>query len=117
MSYIKKFVAARPISTSGVSDWLQKGAEILKSAKTVLDDPALPEVTGMVFELNQMEKKGAKAGEPGVPSKGIGLRTVVKPLRAFVFYRKNTWILPVAIAGVIGMPFLLGFVFGRRGRR
>lgn len=111
MSYVKTFMRTqRPVATSGLTEWLQKGADILKTAGTVLNDPALPQVVGMVAELHSMEPPSKPGGAPGP---GIGLNTIVKPLQAFVFYRKNTWVLPVAVAGLIGLPFFLGYTFGR----
>ena len=50
-------------------------------------------------------------------AENLGLKKVAKPLRAYVWYRKNPWILPVGIAAVIGIPFALGYAFGKRTKK
>lgn len=110
MSYVKSFMRTRrPVATSGLSDWIQKGTDILKTGTTVLSDPALPQIVGMVAELHAMGPKTPS----GATAPGIGLQAVVKPLEVFVFYRKNTWVLPVALAGIIALPFFLGYTLGK----
>lgn len=121
MSYVNKYMTSRrPVATGGVFDtatkYINQGAEIIKTGTTVLSDPALPQIIGMVVELNAMEKSAANTPSSGSTGQGIGLRKVVKPLELFVFYRKNEWVLPVAIAGLVGLPFLLGYVVGKPGR-
>jgi hypothetical protein len=122
MSYVNQYMSTRrrPAPMGGLLDtaskYINQGADIIKTGTTVLNDPALPQIIGMVVELNSLEKKAASSPSSGSTGQGIGLRKVVKPLELFVFYRKNEWILPVAIGGLIGLPFLLGYVVGKPGR-
>lgn len=111
MSYVKKFMAVRrPVPSGDLSDWIAKGAQILQTGTTVLSDPALPQIVGMVAELHAMQPPSAPGGAPGA---GIGLNSIVKPLEAFVYYKKHTWVLPVAVVALIGLPFILGYTLGR----
>lgn len=77
----------------------------LKAADQILRDPALPEVTSLVLQLHALEPKNPKTGQP---SPGIGLRTVVRPLRAYVAVKKNPILGYAAVAGILAIPFILG---------
>jgi hypothetical protein len=91
---------------------LQRGAEFIKD---VLSDPALPETTLLVKELYEVEKAKPKT-KSIITGPGIGLANTLTPLRTLIFYRKNEWALPLTIAALIGVPFLLGMTVGRRRR-
>ena len=81
---------------------------VLASAEAILADPALPVVTKSIIELRDLENKG------GTGESGIGLKRIVKPLQLYVRVRK-TPILGVAIvAGLLSVPFLLGYGIGKR---
>lgn len=91
---------------------------IVDMASKLVSDPALPEVSCMVGQLWSIEN-----GKPVVPCPsmvrstrrgGIGLREAVPAMRAWVFAKQNPWVKPVAAAAVLGVPFLLGFLFGRK---
>lgn len=100
---------------SGVSDYLNKAVSALDSAKVILDDPALPEVTSLILKLNKLEQKKPKMGGPPVPvTKGIGLHRVVKPLRLYVKTREQPVLGYVIIAAAVGIPFMLGYLIGKR---
>jgi hypothetical protein len=124
MSYVNTYLSTRrrPAAVGGLLDTAQKYLDqaggVIKAGTTILQDPALPKIVANVMELNSLEKKSPSTSSSGSSSggQGIGLNKVVRPLEAFVFYRKNEWILPVALAGVVGAPFLLGYLFGKRKR-
>lgn len=126
MSYLKNYMVHRGtgyVPTAGFFDtaskYLNQAGDIIKTGTTILNDPALPKIIANVVELNSLEKSDAKtpSGQAsGATGQGIGLRKVVRPLELFVFYRKNPWIAPVAIGGLIGLPFVLGYLLGRPGR-
>lgn len=98
-------------SLSGVSDYLNKAVNVLDSAKVILDDPALPEVTGLILKLNKIETKT----KPGAPTqKGIGLRRIITPLKIYVKTREQPVLGYAIIAGVVAIPFALGYLFGKR---
>jgi uncharacterized membrane protein len=102
---------ARPTGMSGVVD---KAAGIVKAGAAILGDPALPEITGIVLELQSMEKK--RGGGATSLGPGIGLSAVVPPLRAFRWYKKNPWVGSALLAAAVGLPFLAGYAFGKRSR-
>jgi hypothetical protein len=90
------------------------------AATAVATDPYLPEVVNLVLKLKASEKKTAGTGS-GSTGKGVGLRNVVGPLRAFVKIQENPWILPVGVVGVVGVIFAAGYFTGKtvqkKGRR
>mgnify|MGYP001559931932 FL=1 len=89
----------------GYSDeYVDRISNTLDATKALLDDPALPEVASLVIKLNKIEPGGI----------GIGLKRVVPPLRLYVKTRENPWLGYAIIAGIIGGPFLLGYLFGRK---
>lgn len=111
MSYVKRRSLRRTAPTLGatVESYLQRGESVLAAAKQILDDPALPQVTGIVMDLHKLEQK---PGQPTTP--GIGLKRVVKPFMFYYYTRKNSWVLPVVAIALIGIPFFLGFQVGKR---
>lgn len=84
----------------------------LEAGKAILDDPALPKLTGYVLELKTLQTK--RGG--GAPTKGIGLSDIVTPVKYYVAFQKNRWIAPVAALAILGLPFLLGYSVGKRKR-
>lgn len=127
MSYLKNYMVHRrgagyvPVDgfLDTASKYLSQAGDIIKTGTTILNDPALPKIIANVVELNSLEKSDAKTSSgqaSGATGQGIGLRKVVRPLELFVFYRKNPWIAPVAVASLVGLPFLMGYLLGRPGR-
>ena len=110
---------------SPVGGILEDAGQLLKGASStvapayhVLSDPALPMVAGRISSLHDLEAQQVSK-ETGIsPSKvkGIGLHRMVKPLDAYIWYRRNPWILPVALIGIRAIPFLLGYKKGRKKR-
>jgi hypothetical protein len=116
MSYVGKKYHAQGLDVGAL---LKKGEEYLKTAgptleaaKLILEDPALPQVTKRVIALHKLEQV---PGKPAV--KGVGLKRVVPLLGAYYMTRVHKWILPVGIAAVLGLPFLLGYGLGRKRTR
>lgn len=74
----------------------------------IATDPYLPQVSNLIIKLRDIER--SKAGRStGSTGKGIGLRNVVGPLRAFVTVQEKPWILPAAVAGIFGAIFIAGY--------
>jgi len=48
---------------------------------------------------------------------GVGLSAAVMPLKVILYVRKNTWVAPAAVAGILGIPLILGFIMGRASKR
>lgn len=114
---------------------LSRAKSLIKAGTNILEDPALPRVTQLILKLNEIEqrkpapkpvpkpapKPGQKpAPKPTAPAKpkvpGIGLSTVVKPLEFYVYTQENSWVIPVAVLGLLAVPFLLGYKVARRRR-
>ncbi len=86
-----------------------------------MSDPYLTEVTCNILRLERIQA-GQKPGVPCARTQaglrgGIGLSEAVGPLRAFVYHREHPWIVPTAIAGVIGFTFLSGYWAGKSRRK
>jgi len=94
-----------------------RGGAVLTAVTVVLEDPYLDETIRLVKELHAIESKKprVKAVPSGEP--GIGLRHVVRPLRALVYARKHEWVVPVALGALVALPVLLGFGLGRASKR
>lgn len=88
----------------------------VSAAADVVSDPYLPETICHIEQLSQI-KKGQRVqicGQvpPGLPG-GVGLEKAQMPLRAYVYAEQNTWVYPAAIAAVVGIPFLFGYLIGK----
>jgi len=88
----------------------------LGTAVNVADDPYLSEVVCRIGQLQQINS-GAVVGTctdtpDGLPG-GVGLSAAVKPLRFYVYAKQNVWVFPLAIAAVFGIPFMLGYEWGK----
>lgn len=90
----------------------------LGTAVNVAEDPYLSEVVCRIGQLQQIragQTVGACADTPdGMPG-GVGLSAAVKPLRLYVYAKQNVWVFPAMIAAIIGVPFLLGYEYGKGG--
>lgn len=91
-------------------------ASILTTAANVAEDPYLPEVICHADQLVAIEHGRPVQACQEIPAGltgGAGLRKVVVPMRYLVYAEQNQWVYPVAIAAVFGIPFLLGYAFGK----
>jgi hypothetical protein len=75
----------------------------------VAADPALPRVAELMLELGAVEKKTTG-------SKGVGLRAIVPPLEAYVFYKKQPIVGTILGALLIGIPLYTAFRLGQKTR-
>jgi hypothetical protein len=127
MSYIKE-EALGGIDASDVAAMikmaptlLSKGSQALKLAQRALKDPHLQEVlceANRVALVLDRKNPGARCRRTGKVSKaqlqqGIGLKGALLPARAFIFHRRNPWVLPAAIGGTVGLVFLMGYFVGK----
>lgn len=90
--------------------------DLVVAGVNVANDPYLGEV---MCHLNQLQviKAGGEAGPcaktpPGI-SGGIGLSRAVVPMRAYVYAEGHKWVYALAAAGILGLPFLLGYRIGK----
>ena len=117
MSYYRTNGLIEDISSlfSQTKSVVDKIKPVVAAAEQILADPALPEVTQQVMKLREIEKQRAK-GQPsaGKPAPGIGLGRIVKPLKFFVKTREQPVYGWLIVAAIIGLPFLVGYKFGRK---
>ena len=81
----------------------------------IATDPYLPETVCHIQQLAQINAGQAvqactdtAAGLPG----GIGLGSLMTPLRAYVYAKQNPWVFPAAVIAILGIPFYFGLEIG-----
>lgn len=100
-----------PSALSGITD-------VALAASSVVSDPCLYDVAGLLLRLNQLEQKPVVAPGTAPPAvKGIGLCKAVPVLKAVVYVRERKWLLPVAVVGIVGGLFAAGYLTGKGRRR
>lgn len=122
MSYLaRKKKRSTPLSmgdaVSAIGNALQTVTGAIGTAASVAADPYLGETVCHVQQLAEHEKTGrivtvCKPTRDGLTG-GVGLRKVVKPLRAYVYAEQNPWVYPVAVGVAVGVPFFLGYLMGK----
>ncbi len=90
----------------------------IATAVDVANDAYMPEVVCRIQQLKAIQngQPVAVCTETPEGTPGIGHGPVMPALRAYVYAQQNPWVYPVAIAAVLGLPFLLGKMVGE-GRR
>lgn len=86
------------------------------AAANVAADPYFPEIVCRVGQLASIKAKRpvqACMTTPEVAS-SLGLNKIMTPLRAYTYAEANPWVYPVGIAAVVGIPFLLGYLVGKK---
>jgi len=116
MAYFKRYTrpSARRRGLLGLGDL----SSTITTVADVTADPYFPEVVCHVQQLQQIERGQEPQECPESPDGlmgGVGLRSAMPGLRAYVEVKKHPWLLPVAIVGVLAIPFLLGVRYGRDG--
>jgi hypothetical protein len=82
-----------------------------------LTDPYLPETICRVKQLYNVRTGKAVvacAKTPTGKTGGIGMSKAIPPLRGVVYAEQHPWVYPVGAAVAVGVPFLLGYLFGKR---
>lgn len=91
-------------------------ASTIGTAIDVASDPYLSEVVCRIGQLKNIDHGEAVAtctNTPAGAGGGIGLRNAIPALRAYVYAQQNTWVYPVAVAAIIGLPLWLGYEIGK----
>ncbi len=91
--------------------------DTISIAADVAADPYFPELVCRVQQLKAIDH----GQSPNTCSytvddgsgNGVGLRRGMPGLRAYVYAQKNPWVYPLVIAGVFGLPMLIGYHLGR----
>ena len=91
--------------------------------RSVVDDPYLPETACRVNQIYDARHKylvtpctETPKPAPGQVS-GIGLGRAMPILRFAAYAEANKWVYPATAAAVIGIPFLVGYLAGRKQRK
>jgi hypothetical protein len=92
--------------------------EALKAAAQAVSDPYLPQVACEVQRLGRIErgqKPGPRCSKPArvTPGVGIGLESVVMPIRAFSFYKQYPWAVIGGTALAFALVYSMGYSAGR----
>lgn len=125
MSYHRKSHArygprARSGGLGDVASTLANLATAVQTGVEVGSDPYLPETICRAQQLIAIENQRpvpACASTPANLSGGIGLRIAMPVLRGLVYAQQHKWVYPVAVAGVIGVPMLVGYLLGKGSKR
>ncbi len=94
-------------------------ASTIVTAATVVQDPYFNETVCRVGQLEDIEAKRPVRGCATIPDGyqgGVGLRKAMPALRAYVYAEQHPWVYPAAIGAVLGLPALLGYLFGKGSR-
>lgn len=120
MSYLqRKRVRRSGRALHGLGDLtsIVNGVEAsLGTAVNVAEDPYLPEIVCRIGQLQQLNAGGAAGPCVELPdglTGGVGLSAAVKPLRLYVYAKQNVWVFPALILGILGVPFMLGYEWGK----
>lgn len=99
------------MALSGVTD-------VVETAVKAANDPYLSETICRINQLDAIDSGGAVPGCPTTPANlpgGVGLRKAMPPLRAYIYAEQHKWVYVVAAAGLLGLPFLIGYELGKGG--
>lgn len=87
--------------------------DITSAIASVVQDPCLLEVARTVNKLSDVVSPPGPAGAPTKITKGIGLCSAVRPLRAVTYIAERPWIVPVGITVLFGGLIGIGYMLGR----
>lgn len=110
------YVPRKTKQPTAMGDVLQSIGNALSTAAGISNDPYSSE---LICRLRQVAALGTST-KVACTSTPLGyqspakLKKPVVALRGFVFAEQNPWAYPAAIAAVVGVPFLLGYLVGRK---
>lgn len=85
-------------------------------ASEVITDPYTPEIlcrAKQIVAIHKGQVVPVCQPTPDVPD-SFGLGKFMPLARGIVYAEQNTWVYPVAIAVAVGVPFLLGYLVGKK---
>ncbi len=98
----------RPGALGSISD-------VATAVRDVVEDPCLFEVSKMVSRLNDLQQgPSSSSTTTGPRTKGIGLCSAVRPLKAVTAIAERPWLAAVGAGTVVALIFSLGYMAGRR---
>jgi hypothetical protein len=90
-------------------------SSVLGTAKDIVEDPCLFEVLRRGKHISDLVT--ARSGpSSGPPTKGVGLCSVIAPLRVAEQIAERPWIVPVGAVAIVGLLFGIGYSIGRDSR-
>lgn len=122
MSYLRKPPTSRyarrgsPPPMGDLASTITNLASGVGIAVDLANDPYLPEMicrVGQIRDLNAGRNAAPCANTAPNLAGGVGLRQFMPGVRAYVYSQQHKWAIPVAVAAVVGIPFLIGYAFGR----
>lgn len=108
-NYLKRYRHRRHAAMGDISS-------VIGTAIDVASDPYLAEVVCLVGNLKQIDHGEPVAVCPATPdgvAGGVGLHNAILPLRAYVYAQQNTWVYPLAVAAILGLPLWIGYELGK----
>ena len=113
-----------PAVISSVAKVIKTVGPALTTVRTILEDPAFPQVVARINTLHQLEaaqvkpvpvpSTGPKPPAPPTPAAGIGLKRAIPILDAVIYARRNPWAPWAVGAGVLFLIGGIGYQLGRR---
>lgn len=88
----------------------------IATAFDVAADPFIPEIVCRVQQLKQIggnQPVQICTDTPDTVVGGVGIRSAMPALRAYVYAQQNPWVYPLAIAAILGIPLWIGYELGR----
>ena len=74
---------------------------VTDALKYIAEDPALVPFAQRIVVLHKLEESEAtSSGKPASSAKGIGLSKLLGPIDAYIWVRKNPWVIPAI--GIVG---------------
>lgn len=107
---------ARKPRPSAMGDALSAIGNAVSAIAGIANDPFSGELTCRVRQIVALGTKTnvACTSTPLRAPSPARLKAPVVAMRAYVYAEKNPWAYPVAAAAVVGVPFLLGYLVGRK---
>jgi hypothetical protein len=114
MPYLTRYKkrASRPRVMQAMGDV----SSILSTGLNIAGDLYSQELVCQIQALQSIAHGGSQSVCPQTPDGTLdpaGIGNLVKGLRYYVYAQANPWVYPVAIAAVLGIPFLLGYSLGK----
>jgi hypothetical protein len=90
-------------------------SDVANAVQYILEDPALPQVAGLLIELHNLSGPSSVHNvTQAAHAVGIGLNKAIVPLQLVVQVKKNPILGYLTIGAVLAIPFMLGYLLGKR---
>ena len=108
------------IDVSKILSYASKVPQYATTIMEVIDDPYLPETACQIDRVYEARHgypiKTCNKMPPDGSSSGLGLNRAIPVLRAVAYAEQHKWIYPLAVAAILGIPFMLGYRTAERKR-